>query len=490
MTDGALPEILPLDLIQALPGPDEAAETVVDVVVPPEVNGHGLKLRATNSPDVEARARAYLAGIPGGVQGQKGSNPTLWAARVLAYGFDLGEHRAFEILASDYNPRCAPPWPDDLLRRKCAEGNKDGFRQPRGWLKDAWQPGMAIETGAAPPQATTPPRGMPGSAERPLEILRLPELLGREFPPPAWAVPGLLSEGLTVLAGKPKLGKSWLALNLGLTIAAGGYALGTTKVVAGDVLYLALEDRWRRIQDRARKVLAGMGAEASGRLHFAVEFPRQDQGGLEAIAAWIKRTADEGGNPTLVIVDVWAKFRPATKGGGRSAYEVDYEQVSGFKAVVDDNRVSALVLHHCKKAKTEDALEEVSGTNGIAGSADGTLVLTRARNENEAELFMTGRDFEEGQLALEFDPKTFVWKSHGKASERTESKGRAAVIEFFRRNAGGIFQVSEIADRLDIRAEGRESFRRMLVRMADAGQIARVRTGVYRWPMDAAEEVL
>ena len=81
------------------------------------------------------------------------------------------------------------------------------------------------------------------------------ELLTVEFPPARFAVPGLIAEGANLLVGSPKLGKSWLALNLGVAIACGGCALGRVPVVAGDVLYLALEDSGRRLQSRLRQIL-------------------------------------------------------------------------------------------------------------------------------------------------------------------------------------------------------------------------------------------
>ena len=273
--------------------------------------------------------------------------------------------------------------------------------------------------------------------------MTLDDLLRQEFPSPNWAVPGLLSEGLSILAGKPKIGKSWLALNLALTIAGGGKALGTTQVVAGDVLYLSLEDRWRRIQDRARKVLRGLGElgrEVGKRLRVAVEWPRQHQGGLDEIKRWL----DTAQRPTLVIVDVWARFRPPSH-GSRSAYDQDYEHAAAFKAVLDGGPVSGMPLHHCKKAAAEDVFDEISGTLGFSGSADGCLVLLRSRNENEAELAITGRDIEEAKLALEFNAQTFVRRCLGSAAERTESKFKAAVIEAMKANPGVVLGVADLA---------------------------------------------
>ena len=110
-------------------------------------------------------------------------------------------------------------------------------------------------------------------------VFSLQELLSWELPPVRWAIPDILPEGLTLLAGKPKLGKSWLALSAALSIAAGGVALGTQPVAKGDVLYLALEDNARRLQSRARQILASMTEIPSG-IEFALDWPRLGEGGL------------------------------------------------------------------------------------------------------------------------------------------------------------------------------------------------------------------
>jgi hypothetical protein len=380
----------------------------------------------------------------------------------------------------------------DALSRAAKSAGCDNQRKDEDTIR------RGIETGKATPRSAPEANGAhpaakqqaapfkPGQPRQPIpesrrpKIYTLPDLLATEFPPPNWAIPGLLSEGLTFLAGKPKLGKSWMAINIALTIAVGGKALGTTQVLPGDVLYLSLEDRWRRVKDRAWKVLKGLDIEASKRLEIAVEWPRQDQGGLEAICEWAERVE----RPTLVIIDTWARFRPISK-GSRSAYDQDYEHVAALKGLIDHYGSSCLPVHHCKKAAAEDVVDELSGTLGLAGASDGTLVLTRARAENEAELFITGRDIEEKHLALEFDSKAFTWKSLGTAAERTESKYKSLLVPFFKANAGACFSVAELAERLGVTEENhKNTFRQVLARMADSDLIARVRKGVYRWPVN------
>jgi hypothetical protein len=252
-------------------------------------------------------------------------------------------------------------------------------------------------------------------------------LLRMELPEPRFAVNGLVPEGLSLLAGKPKLGKSWLALNLAVAVALGGKALGQIAVEAGDVLYLALEDTRRRLKDRLQKLLGAQESRPPERLHLATEWPRQDKGGLFKLACWL----DEYPQARLVVIDTWAKFKPG-RGHNGDKYEEDYQHAAEVKAIADSRGVALLILHHCRKLGAVDPLEEVSGTLGLTGAADAVLVLRRERGQHDAALFVTGRDVEEQELALRWDPEYALWSVIGEANEYRVSKERSEVLEIFR----------------------------------------------------------
>lgn len=224
-------------------------------------------------------------------------------------------------------------------------------------------------------------------------------LLGVEIPEARFAVPGLITEGLNLLAGKPKMGKSWIALGLGLAISGGGAALGSIDCTAGDVLYLALEDSPRRLQSRLRLLGATFGADrltlvsAPGKGN--KPFPRANVGGLAWIDGWLADHPDA----RLVIIDTLAMFRsPRSKNG--DIYLEDYAAASEIKQLADSYSVAFLIIHHLNKGADGDFVQAVSGSTGITGAADGIIVMDRERNNANAVLKVTGRDIEEKEYQL------------------------------------------------------------------------------------------
>lgn len=256
------------------------------------------------------------------------------------------------------------------------------------------------------------------------------ELMATDFPEPRWAVPGLIAEGVTVLAGPPKAGKSWLALGLGLATATGGRALGAIDVDAGPALYCALEDTGRRLKTRLARVLGP--APAPDTLTLATWCPPLPSGGADLIAGWITR--HDGAR--LVVIDVLARVRGAT-GRDVSAYDADYRAVCLAKDVADKHRVPLVIVHHTRKQSAADFLDEVSGTQGVAGAADSVLVLRRMRGRADAVLHVTGRDVEEASLALTFAADIGAWQlSATPADEVMLGDTRAAILRYVREHDG------------------------------------------------------
>ncbi|KXK06600.1 MAG: hypothetical protein UZ17_ACD001000405 [Acidobacteria bacterium OLB17] len=270
-------------------------------------------------------------------------------------------------------------------------------------------------------------------------IISAKELLTKVFPKPKYAVDGLLPEGVTVLVGKPKLGKSWLTIGIAVAVASGGKALGTIPVDRGDVLLLALEDGARRLQHRLNGVLNG-GTVPAG-LDVATEWRRIDDGGLDDIEGWLKDHPEA----RLVVVDTLKRVRPPERPG--RIYNDDYDAIAPLADLAKQYGVAIVVVHHTRKQDSEDPVDLVSGSTGLSGAADGVCVLKRMRLQSSAELLSFGRDFEESSLALEWDKETLQWKCVGEAAEFKMSVERRAIIDVIRNN-GGKASRKEIAEAL------------------------------------------
>lgn len=220
--------------------------------------------------------------------------------------------------------------------------------------------------------------------------LRTGDWLDRQnFPPLQWAVPGIIPEGFGLLVGGPKVGKSWLALSILLAIARGTEALGAVDPGnARPVLYMALEDGDRRMKRRAKHL--AHGADLPANLAYITDARPTEVTGF--IRDWL---SVHGSSGTVVILDTLGKVMPPAH-AGESAYARDYRVGSELKAAIDDYPGSTLLaVHHTRKQASEDFMESVSGTNGLNGAADFTIVLARSRNSENGTLQVTGRDVDE-----------------------------------------------------------------------------------------------
>jgi hypothetical protein len=308
--------------------------------------------------------------------------------------------------------------------------------------------------------------------ERPVTSWTADELMAMSFPEPTWAVPGLIAEGVNLLAGPPKVGKSWLSLNLGVSIAAGDPALESIDVESGPVLYLALEDTPRRLQSRMRKVLAGRRAPTA--LTLDTYCPPLPTGGADYIAGWL----DEHPGARLVVIDVFTKVRGLPP-HGVSAYEADYAAIGHVKRLADSYGVPIVLVHHVRKAASEDFLAEVSGTNGLAGAADAVLVLKRGRAQADGVLHVTGRDVTENDYAMAFNADAGAWRLlDGPAEDHLMADTRSQISRFVRERPDGR-KPKEIAEALQLNPN---TVRQTCTRMAKDGQLHAGADGTYYPP--------
>ncbi len=274
-------------------------------------------------------------------------------------------------------------------------------------------------------------RGYPGHPKHDNRYTTKPitaaELMDMEFEPTRWVVPDVLPEGLSLLVGKPKKGKSWMALGMCEAVAVGGVALGTKRVDEGDTLYLALEDHQKRLQKRLKKVLDGRPAPE--RMHLHTEWPRLDEGGAEQLDEWLTEHPDA----RLVVIDTLAKIRkPAS---GANVYAEDYAALEQLLPLAAKRSVAIVVVHHLRKMAASDPMDEISSSTGLTAGVDGFLILRRTPGSKGPTLYVDGRDIEEPtEYALHWNLNTATWTIEGEAEEVHVSKERADILLVLNRN--------------------------------------------------------
>lgn len=236
-----------------------------------------------------------------------------------------------------------------------------------------------------------------------LKTIDADTLMTTSLPAIRYVVDQLLPQGLHILAGPPKVGKSWLALWLCLRISK-GEPVWSFPAVPSPVLYLCLEDSYARIQGR----LFQLTEDAPDTLHFANLSGSIGSGLEEQISAFLSAHPQT----KLVVIDTLQKVRRTVPDA--NPYANDYRDLSALKQLADRSRIAILLIHHLRKMNDDDPLNMISGTTGISGATDSSFVLRPdKRGSSRATLYCTGRDIEYRELALEFQRETHTWELTG-----------------------------------------------------------------------------
>ena len=213
-------------------------------------------------------------------------------------------------------------------------------------------------------------------------------------------IEGLLYAGAYILAGAPKIGKSFLVAQIAYHVST-GKKLWEYEAHQGTVLYLALEDDFQRIQRRMFKMY---GVEDTPNLHFAVAAGKIGNGLDEQLANFVQEHPDT----KLIVIDTMQKIREL--GGEAYSYASDYEIIGKLKEFADRCGICVLTVHHTRKQPSGDAFEMISGTTGLLGCADGALLMRKEkRTALEATVDVVGRDQQDQILYLKKDPETQIW---------------------------------------------------------------------------------
>ena len=297
----------------------------------------------------------------------------------------------------------------------------------------------------------------------------LTSLMDRRFPPVKWCVPDFLPEGLTLLVARPKIGKSWLMLDVALAVSHGRYVLGGENLCdVGDVLYLALEDNDRRLQSRIQKLMQSQPIDGQ-RLCYQTEWPHVDEGCADRIRDWATTVTE----PRLVVIDTLQRIRPIKEKDG---YKADYEALKSLHKLASDLRISIVVVHHTRKQDGGEAVDAISGTLGLAGCADAHMVIKR--DGQGTTLFSEGRDIPGGEHAMEFNKITCRWRLMGDASDVRRSNERKVIIDALRDNFEPMTP-TDIATDINIKVN---NVKQLLRKMVKDGEVLKVERGKYTLP--------
>ena len=202
-----------------------------------------------------------------------------------------------------------------------------------------------------------------------LHMLGMEELMDQTFPIKEPVIDGLLYKGAYLFAGAPKIGKSFLVLQMAYAVST-GQPLWAYPVHRGAVLYLALEDQYQRLQERMARMF---GVDGKGDLLLSVTAKQLGQGLEKQLEYFLKRFP----HAQLIIIDTLQKVREMA--GVRYSYASDYEIISQLKTFADNHNICILMVHHTRKQKAEDSFEMISGTTGLLGCADGAFLLHKER---------------------------------------------------------------------------------------------------------------
>ena len=281
---------------------------------------------------------------------------------------------------------------------------------------------------------------MSNKMDRPLVTVDGRTLMDRPLEPPNFVVDTLISQGLHILAGSPKVGKSWLALWLAVTVAKGEPVWGMS-VKQGTTLYLCLEDSVLRIQNRLFEITE----DAPDSVHFCTECAPIGQGLEEQVEGFLVAHPDT----VLVLVDTLQMVRPVHD----ATYANDYRDLSVLKRLADKHGIAILLIHHLRKETADDVFNRISGTTAISGAVDSSFTLVESkRGSGQAVLHCIGRDIEYREIKLKRSEEN-IWEVVSDSKEerpmKLENRVTFLISEFMKQRTDFIGTPTELSQQID-----------------------------------------
>ena len=292
-----------------------------------------------------------------------------------------------------------------------------------------------------------------------LESMTALELMNMDIKPVQWVVPTLIPDGLTILAGDAKIGKSFFGWNIAIAVATGGIALSEIKIDSPrNVTYLALEDPPALLKERLDLMTNG---DIPNNLHIINNIPfKFDNVGLKILENYIEETKSE-----LIIVDTWRHVCPDSNGHQGSAYDVDYQMLIPVQNFAHSKGIAMMLITHTRKANDIDnVFNQIQGSMGIQAGCDTLMMLCRANGSHS--LHVNGRRILQEEYAMILNDG--IWQLEGTASDYNKSEARKEILEHLLEAGDTGLRYSDV---LELTEKSKASIKHTLRRMLCDGDI-------------------
>ena len=388
---------------------------------------------------------------------------------LIQHGNSIGQYPSHaEALAAVLSALTGAGYDDDHIARLCLL-EEHGISQLPREKGPAW---LAQELRQARRQAdhiTRHAKGEPEDAD---------DLMSDTITPPRPIVEGLLNEGMLLFGGKSKRGKSWLMLDLALSVATGNRVWGHFEVPEPQpVLYMALEDSRRRIQQRLHDIRPDV--RTNGMLHLLYNFPLLNDGGLEKLQGYI-----ESHRYRLIVIDVLARIEPATRHRNDTTYHDIYSMFAPLQDLHRQHPQCLAMITHLRKAEAEDIFDTLHGSVAYQGVQDALWVLERPPRGSVGVLHTCQNDGDPQALQVSFGHGH--WEFLGHDDDIRQSKERQLVRELAADAGDRGLSIPDILKALSQPRERYQAVKQLLYRMIQDNQMMRLSRGRFgAGPKDA-----
>jgi len=380
---------------------------------------------------------------------------------LIRYGDSIGQHPSdAEALAVVLSALTGAGYDDDHIAHLCLLEEHGISELPRGrgpqWLRQQLQ-----QVRRQADHLTRQAKGEPEAGH---------DLLVDRGISPKSIVDGLLNEGMILFGGKPKRGKSWLMLDLALSVGTGTAVWRHFPVPEPQpVLYIGLEDGRDDIRERLFAIQPGI--TDTGKLEFLYHFPRFNEGGLEKLRGYA-----ESGRYRLIIIDVLARVESADKRGGEKRYHDIYDMLAPLQDLRHQHPLCIILVTHLRKTEAQDIFDGLHGSVAYQGVQDSLWVLERRLQSNVAVVHTLGKRSHHQALHLSFADGH--WEFLGHDDEIKFSQARQDVQDLLDEYDRDM-TISEVNRHLSQPRDRYRATQQLMYRMLQDGQLIRRGRGRY-----------